>query len=100
MAPRGSLFSLLVLSLLLYIILPFLLSLSLSFPLSAAQIYLLIQGPAFQTDVSKHERTDQQAKVEHNWALAGLIVCVLSFSAYLWYQVRTPTAAYIEIYKS
>eukprot|EP00045_Choanoeca_perplexa_P016259 m.217961 g.217961 ORF g.217961 m.217961 type:complete len:581 (-) comp17210_c1_seq2:101-1843(-) len=51
-------------------------------------IYLFIQGPAFATDLSAHDPTKRQAEIEKNWALAGLIACLLSFAGYLVYQVK------------
>eukprot|EP00730_Choanoeca_flexa_P013326 TRINITY_DN5196_c0_g1_i1.p1 TRINITY_DN5196_c0_g1~~TRINITY_DN5196_c0_g1_i1.p1 ORF type:complete len:583 (+),score=148.80 TRINITY_DN5196_c0_g1_i1:29-1777(+) len=56
--------------------------------LASSLIYLLIQGPAFATDISKHDSTNRQAEIEHDWALAGLIVCLLTFVGYLVYQVK------------
>jgi len=59
--------------------------------------YLLIQGPAFKYSGKKGEASGSQSLVissseimhEHWWALAGFILSVLMFIAYLVYQVLT-----------
>lgn len=46
--------------------------------------YFLIQGPAFFL----HGPTEVIAAGEKNWALTGLIVCLVGFVSYLYLQVR------------
>jgi len=55
--------------------------------------YLLIQGPAFKysgdTDESASDVTSSEINSEHWWALAGFLMSVVLFIAYLIYQVLT-----------
>jgi len=46
--------------------------------------YFLIQGPA----LFLHGPTEEIAEGEKNWALAGLIICLVGFVSYLFLQVR------------
>jgi len=45
--------------------------------------YFIIQGPAFFVE---GDSSAEVAEVEHDWALAGLLICTVLFFAYLWYQ--------------
>lgn len=48
--------------------------------------YLAIQGPAF--GVGCGEGTCHRASSEHWWSFAGLVMCCIFFTGYMWYQVR------------
>eukprot|EP00054_Salpingoeca_dolichothecata_P018091 m.110591 g.110591 ORF g.110591 m.110591 type:complete len:595 (+) comp22730_c0_seq3:52-1836(+) len=57
--------------------------------LGTALIYFVIQGPAFRM-IHEHGQDDNKdnAHGEHDFALAGFLLCVVAFAAYLFYQVR------------
>jgi Ca2+/Na+ antiporter len=63
--------------------------------LGTALIYLVIQGPAFSyaTEPSSAEVMGQLAAVEHPYALAGLVLALLSFVGYIWAMTQQDDGA-------
>lgn len=62
--------------------------------------YIIIQGPAFAEDCSRHTECHRRGK-QHTWALVGIFLSIIGFFGYLWFQVRTQNsqdrmAAYTE----
>jgi Ca2+/Na+ antiporter len=64
--------------------------------LGTALVYLVIQGPATRYAMQREPDDVAVAQVEKGWALAGLLLAVLTFGGYLWLMMRQAASSEVK----